>query len=185
MAATMHPSLPEPAPRIIQATLIESPEAAAPLPVPAAPAAATKSAARKSVQPLAEQQKTPAPAQAPVEHAPDEIPTEGPAETLATAAPVTAVAAAEPVAYLDNPKPVYPVLARRMHFTGTTLLHVHVAHTGYVSEARVMKSSGHEMLDHSARDAVMRWRFRPATIAGGPVAAWVEVPVRFSLENAR
>jgi protein TonB len=45
----------------------------------------------------------------------------------------------------------------------------------------VQRSSGFEMLDRAAIAAVRRWVFEPGRRGGNPVAAWVQVPVRFAL----
>ncbi|HLQ39233.1 MAG TPA: energy transducer TonB, partial [Planctomycetota bacterium] len=42
---------------------------------------------------------------------------------------------------------------------------------GRVSAARVLQSSGHELLDQTTLAALRQWRFRPATRDGVPVAS--------------
>jgi TonB family protein len=39
------------------------------------------------------------------------------------------------------------------------------------------------LLDKSAMNALRDWQFKPATQAGVTVIAWVQVPVKFQLEN--
>lgn len=82
---------------------------------------------------------------------------------------------------LFNPKPVYPVLSRRLREQGVVKLRVHVTAEGTAGEVTLHASSGHERLDKAALDAVKRWRFRPVQQAGTPVAGWVIVPVQFEL----
>ena len=50
---------------------------------------------------------------------------------------------------------------------------------GTVADVRIVKSI--PPLDSAAAAAVRQWRFKPAMASGQPVAAWVEVPVRFTL----
>lgn len=47
-----------------------------------------------------------------------------------------------------------------------------------------MKSGGYVRLDESARKTVQSsWEFEPARQAGRPVAAWVIVPIQFTLRS--
>lgn len=87
--------------------------------------------------------------------------------------------------YAINPKPLYPLLARRMGAEGVVVLQVLVREDGSVGEARVRKSSGFELLDESALRTVRdKWRFLPARRNGKPVESWVEVPIRFVLKGS-
>jgi protein TonB len=85
--------------------------------------------------------------------------------------------------YGVNPKPPYPMLARRMGMQGTVVLRVHVRADGSVAEAALAQSSGSQLLDDSALKTVReQWRFLPARLDGTPVESWVEVPIRFVLD---
>jgi periplasmic protein TonB len=86
-------------------------------------------------------------------------------------------------AYLNNPKPVYPVAARRRGMEGLVRLEVEVSAHGHPVSVTIKESSGSRILDVSARDAVKRWRFEPARHMGRAVAARVEVPIRFQLSD--
>ena len=57
--------------------------------------------------------------------------------------------------------PVYPELARRMHITGTVVVHLTVQPDGSVSDAKI--ESGHALLGSAAQDAVRRWKFEPGS----------------------
>ena len=83
--------------------------------------------------------------------------------------------------YLDNPRPRYPMRARRRGLEGTVLVSVQVDRQGEPVAVDVAQSSGHAILDRAARRAVQRWRFAPARRRGEPVAAEVTIPVRFTL----
>jgi len=85
-------------------------------------------------------------------------------------------------AYLHNPKPNYPVMARKLGLQGTVVVRVLIDPDGNPAEIRVEKSSGHLLLDESALDAVRAWRFEPAREGNLSIAAWVDVPIRFRLE---
>jgi protein TonB len=87
------------------------------------------------------------------------------------------------VAALNNPKPAYPLAARRRGVEGRVLVSAHVHADGSCAEVRLKRSSGHVLLDESALDAVRRWRFLPARRAGAPIDSWVDVPVSFRLDG--
>jgi len=87
-------------------------------------------------------------------------------------------------AYLRNPKPSYPPLAQRRGMQGVVLLLVEVSDKGLPTVVKVKKTSGYMLLDKAALKAVRAWRFAPAKRGGLPVAAAVEVPIRFTLNDA-
>ncbi len=72
-----------------------------------------------------------------------------------------------------NPPPDYPWLARRRGWQGVVAIFVHVDSAGAVTAAAVARSSGHEVLDQAALEAVRGWRFR-----GGVGETTVEVEFR-------
>ena len=87
--------------------------------------------------------------------------------------------------YSVNPKPPYPLIARRLGAQGIVILRVQVREDGSVAAVELARSSGFTMLDDSATRTVREsWRFLPARIDGSPVASWVEVPIRFVLEDS-
>ena len=65
---------------------------------------------------------------------------------------------------------------------GEALLGVTVLADGAPAAVELRTSSGYALLDEAALDAVRRWRFLPALVAGRPVQAVVNVPVVFRLE---
>jgi protein TonB len=87
------------------------------------------------------------------------------------------------VALLQNPKPGYPAAARARGQEGTVLVWVLVGEDGTPEQVQVKESSGWNLLDRAAVDAIKKWRFAPAQRGGKPVADWVLVPVRFRLEG--
>ena len=48
---------------------------------------------------------------------------------------------------------------------------------------KVIKTSGHLLLDQAAQNAVKLWKFEPAHRAGVPVSGFVNVPVIFKFKN--
>ncbi len=85
--------------------------------------------------------------------------------------------------YLNNPAPAYPAIARRQGHQGKVVLRVFVNAAGGADQVEVRSSSGYSTLDQAALNAVRRWRFVPARQGDQPVAAWVLVPLTFTLEG--
>ena len=85
-------------------------------------------------------------------------------------------------AYLNNPKPSYPAISKRMGEQGKVVLRVLIGTDGAPQKVEINKSSGYERLDRQAQEAVMRWRFVPGKRNGVPEAMWNLVPVNFVLE---
>jgi periplasmic protein TonB len=97
-------------------------------------------------------------------------------------APEPIVQAREGANYQNNPRPAYPRIAKREHWEGTTLLRVLVEPSGKASATKVAQSSGHDLLDEAATEAVLSWTFVPATQGGKSVAGYVMVPIIFRLQ---
>jgi protein TonB len=83
--------------------------------------------------------------------------------------------------YLNNPAPAYPPLARRLREQGVVLVRVLVSSEGLPDQIELKHSSGSARLDEAALCVVKKWRFIPAKRGGQSVAAWVVVPISFSL----
>ncbi|MFM2407771.1 MAG: hypothetical protein RL358_513 [Pseudomonadota bacterium] len=86
-------------------------------------------------------------------------------------------------AYLNNPKPVYPLAARRMGWQGKVIVRVEVLANGAAGEVSLYQSSGREALDNAALAAVKSWRFTPARVAGQLITKTFLVPIPFKLES--
>lgn len=125
---------------------------------------------------------TPAAAVSPTSAAPVQAPEARPAATEAPAAPVSTPARFD-AAYLNNPRPPYPPLARRMGEEGKAVLRVLVSPDGLAERVELAETAGSPRLDEAAVEAVRRWRFVPAREGDRAVAAWVRVPISFKLEK--
>ncbi|MFH1496059.1 MAG: energy transducer TonB, partial [Pseudomonadota bacterium] len=86
-------------------------------------------------------------------------------------------------AYLNNPPPAYPLSARRRGIEGRVLVRAEVLADGSCNRVELKKTSGFDPLDQAALEAVKKWRFVPARRGRQSIAAWVEVPIIFKLEN--
>lgn len=104
-----------------------------------------------------------------------------PSATAVTNPPAPAIEAS--LAYRSAPLQ-FPVQALRSHMQGTVLLRVLVDESGTPIDVVIEQSSGHNLLDRSAREQVLAgWRFQPAIVDGKAVQAWARVPVSFDLHD--
>lgn len=85
--------------------------------------------------------------------------------------------------YSDNRRPAYPWRARVRGEQGVVLLSVLVNEQGGVREVRIVSSSGSRVLDEAAESAVRAWSFHPGRRGAQTVPSWVQVPIRFRLED--
>jgi len=83
--------------------------------------------------------------------------------------------------YLDNSPPPYPAQSWRRGEQGTVLVRTLISKDGSALDAMLAQSSGFDRLDRAALQAVMQWRYRPATLDGIPQELWFDVPVMFKL----
>jgi len=75
------------------------------------------------------------------------------------------------------PKPEYPAEARTRHLTGSGVIMLDVdVPSGRVTNAGMLQSMGHKILDDAALDAFRKWRFQP-----GKAAPNVKIPIRYTL----
>ncbi len=99
-------------------------------------------------------------------------------------ATATKAAESEPVFnanYLNNPAPYYPLSAKRKSIQGKVLLNVVVKTDGTAASVNISRSSGHDVLDEAALDAVKQWKFLPARSKGQLIQASVIVPIEFKI----
>lgn len=180
---------PRPLP-VVQVSLLAPPAPPEPRVVPLQPPPPKVERQPKPVVEKAVSAPTPVPVMQPVaEHAVQQAPVA--VAPPAPPSPAPLQPASEPVieppryhaAYLSNPPPAYPLVARRRGIEGTVLVRAEISAGGECQRAELKKTSGHEMLDHAALEAVKKWRFVPAKRGSQAVVAWVEVPITFKLEN--
>ena len=116
--------------------------------------------------------------------------------TAAPAEPAPAAAAPGPTAppapavqlpssnadYLQNPKPTYPALSKRLGEQGKVIVRVLIGVDGTAHKAEIRQSSGFERLDQAALNTVLKWRYVPGKRAGVAEDMWFNVPINFVLE---
>lgn len=205
LAAVRDEPMPARAFKVIEAALLAPPPAPTPRPLPVVP---PPPAPRKPPPPPRPEPARPQPAPLPLPVAAPAAPVAEPppAPVVVTAPPAPEPpqpAAAQPppapaspppapamveaprfnAAYLNNPPPSYPPAARRRGIEGKVIVRAEIQADGTCSRAELKQGSGHGLLDQAALDAVRKWRFIPARKGSQAVAAWVDVPITFKLEN--
>jgi len=85
--------------------------------------------------------------------------------------------------YRENPHPAYPMIARIRGYEGIVLISAEVLADGHVGYVKLKKSSGYSVLDQSALNAVRKWIFEPARKMNTPLSTYVDIPLRFSLND--
>ncbi|MGB4855887.1 MAG: energy transducer TonB, partial [Candidatus Dechloromonas phosphoritropha] len=98
-------------------------------------------------------------------------------------APAAVTAARFDAAYLQNPRPSYPPLSRRLGEEGKVLLRVRVSAQGQPLTVDLEKGSNFERLDEAARRVVTHWRFVPARRGDEAIEATVIVPIVFRFDG--
>ncbi len=176
---------------------------------PSQQAAAAPVVQPKPVEPKKPPEKKPLPKKKPVTRKQMELPKPlamadellpAPSKSESAPAPVTPSAAANVASkaaadtahfteanfnanYGSNPKPKYPGVATSRGWEGTVRLLVKVTVEGDSEEVTVQRSSGYDVLDEAAIEAVEKWKFIPAKRGDTPVSSSVVVPINFVLNN--
>lgn len=90
-----------------------------------------------------------------------------------------------PPQILSQREPNYPEQARRAGIEGTVVLKIEILANGHAGQIYVFRSSGSELLDNAAADAVQRWRFVPAKLreTGQTIVCQTTMPVVFRLRT--
>ena len=131
----------------------------------------------------------PAPVEPPDE--PDVTPPPVPMPPRAAVAPAAPVAPPPPpkvelpssdADYLQNPKPAYPAISKRLGEQGKVVIRVLIGVDGTAQRAEIRQSSGYDRLDQAALSTVQRWRYVPGKRGGVAEAMWFNVPINFVLE---
>src|ERR1700730_7880526 len=78
--------------------------------------------------------------------------------------------------HITAPVPHYPAEALRKRWGGTGILEFVIRPDGTVSDVKILKSTGHRILDEEGVRAFRTWVFRPGTVDH------VQVPLTFSLK---
>jgi protein TonB len=77
--------------------------------------------------------------------------------------------------------PQYPILAHRMHVSGTVTLEALIDEEGTVSRVEVV--DGHPLLRAAAVEAVKHWRYSPTMQNGEPIPVIATIKIAFKIER--
>jgi protein TonB len=78
---------------------------------------------------------------------------------------------------ISSPQPVLPELAKTRNMSGIVKLDATIDKRGAITNVAVV--SGNPILAVAAKDAVMRWRYQPATLNGQPLEFHAAIQVVF------
>jgi periplasmic protein TonB len=109
-------------------------------------------------------------------------PQAGAPAVAAPPAPARVVLPSSDADYLQNTRPAYPAMSKRLGEQGQVLLRVLIEVDGKAQKAEIKTSSGYDRLDQAALATVLRWRYVPGKRAGVAEAMWFNVPINFVLE---
>ena len=168
-SATIAPGVPDEPPGIEIIPIIDEPQPVDPIePPPELDMPPPPTTINEFIEP----DPTPAPARRRVERAPERL-------VRTAAAPARMPMGAAKVLALSAPAPEYPYEARRMRATGSgvALLTIEAA-TGYVTDVRMLRSTGNAVLDNATISGFRRWRFKPGTVSS------VQSPITYTLTGA-
>jgi periplasmic protein TonB len=84
--------------------------------------------------------------------------------------------------YLNNARPQYPPLSKRLNEQGKVVVRALIGTDGTASQASIKTSSGFDRLDQAALATVLKWRYVPGKRGGVPEAMWFDVPVNWVLQ---
>jgi TonB family protein len=78
---------------------------------------------------------------------------------------------------------IYPAAAFEQGLQGKTVIRIFVNKDGQVSEAKILKSSGSNILDDAALKMVRSSVYEPGSIDGVISGFWLHIPVQFNLSG--
>lgn len=84
---------------------------------------------------------------------------------------------------IELPAPAYPENAKKAGMKGEVLTKALVDVTGAIESVQILESSGSELFDQAALDAVKMAKFTPPQHQGKPVRVWVSIPIKFALRE--
>ena len=84
----------------------------------------------------------------------------------------------------EKPEPIrYPKWALGQGWKGTLLVAIEILETGNVGRWKIMRSTGHELLDNAAVKAIRKWKFEPGKQKEKPIVSCIQIPIYFVLDT--
>jgi protein TonB len=87
--------------------------------------------------------------------------------------------------YLKDFQPDYPSSELRAQRDGQVRVRILIGVDGRVKEVQQLSATSTAFFEVTKRQALGKWRFKPASRGGVPEESWKVMNVRFELENAR
>ena len=100
----------------------------------------------------------------------------------AVPAPTALVLPSSDADYLNNPRPPYPPMSKRLREQGKVVVRTLIGVDGTAQQAEIKQSSGFDRLDQAALATALRWRYVPGKRAGVAETMWFNLPFTFVLE---
>jgi protein TonB len=82
---------------------------------------------------------------------------------------------------VNQPRPVYPPLARQARIQGTVRFNAIIGKDGRIENLTLVQ--GHPLLVPSATEAVKQWVYKPTLLNGEPVEVVTQIDVNFTLSG--
>jgi TonB family protein len=82
---------------------------------------------------------------------------------------------------LAAPQPQYTEIARKARIQGIVIVQAIIDKQGNVTNVKILKSLPMGLAE-AAADAIKKWKFKPATLNGKPVAVYYNLTVNFTLQ---
>jgi periplasmic protein TonB len=102
--------------------------------------------------------------------------------TVTPRAPVITNAEIDP-RYMRDFQPSYPPSKIRLEEEGRVTVRILVGANGRVLQVQAVGNPDADFLAATRKQALSKWRFKPATRDGVPTEAWREISVRFELNS--
>ncbi len=80
-------------------------------------------------------------------------------------------------------QPDYPMAMARQEIEGFATVRILIGVDGRVKDVRQVSATDPEFFQATERQALRRWKFKPATRDGVPVESWRQMTVRFKLNG--
>lgn len=93
------------------------------------------------------------------------------------------VAAAQDPRYIKDFQPAYPSSELRAQRDGSVRIRILIGVDGRVKAAEPVSATSDAFFEATRRQALAKWRFKPATRGGVPQESWKVMNVRFEIAN--
>jgi len=111
------------------------------------------------------------------------VPKAGPTAVVDPLPPLPLVSAEQDPRFARDFQPGYPAAELRAQRDGIVKLRVLIGIDGRVKAAEPVTATSDAFFDATRRQALSKWRFKPATRGGVPQESWKTMTVRFRIED--